>query len=131
VTAAAQAHRNAARWTVAMAVGLRQSEALALRWADIDLEQGTLTVHRGVHRVRGQGLVYEEPKADRGRRTLALQAPLVEALRAHRDADPSGEAAASQARSQPNRGQSPRPIPEPSPAPHARAGWQLRPAWSR
>jgi hypothetical protein len=24
-----------------------------------------------------------------------------------------------------------RPIPEPSPAPHARAGWQLRPAWSR
>ena len=82
--AAAQAHRNAARWTVAMAIGLRQSEALALRWVDVDLEQGTLTVRRGVHRVRGQGLVYEEPKADRSRRTLALPGPLVEALRAHR-----------------------------------------------
>jgi integrase len=86
VMAAAQAHRNAARWTVAMAVGLRQSEALALRWADVDLDQGTLTVRRGVHRVRGQGLVYEEPKADRSRRTLALPGPLVEALRAHRAA---------------------------------------------
>src|SRR3954466_6977382 len=86
VMAAAQAQRNAARWTVAMAVGLRQSEALALRWADVDLEQGILTVRRGVHRVRGQGLVYEEPKADRSRRTLALPAPLVEALQAHRAA---------------------------------------------
>ena len=94
VMAAAQAHRNAARWTVAMAVGLRQSEALALRWADTDLEQGTLTVRRGVHRVRGQGLVYEEPKADRSRRTLALPGPLVEALRAHRAAQLEERAAA-------------------------------------
>jgi integrase len=43
-------------------------------------------VRRGLHRVAGQGLVYEEPKADRSRRTLALPAPLVEALRAHRAA---------------------------------------------
>jgi integrase len=86
VMAAALAHRNAARWTVAMAVGLRQSEALALRWADVDLQHATLTVRRGVHRIRGQGLVYEEPKADRSRRTVALPAPLVEALRAHRAA---------------------------------------------
>jgi integrase len=84
VMAAAQAHRNAARWTVALAIGLRQSEALGLRWADVDLELGTLSVRRGLHRVAGQGLVYEEPKADRSRRTLALPAPLVEALRAHR-----------------------------------------------
>jgi integrase len=86
VMAAAQARRNAARWTVAMAVGLRQSEALALRWADVDLEHAKLTVRRGVHRVRGRGLVYEEPKADRSRRTVALPAPQVEALRAHRAA---------------------------------------------
>ncbi len=86
VMAAAQAHRNAARWTVALAVGLRQSEALGLRWADVDLEKGALSVRRGLHRVGGQGLVYEEPKADRSRRTVALPAQLVEALRAHRAA---------------------------------------------
>ena len=86
VMAAALTHCNAARWTVALAVGLRQSEALGLRWADIDLDNGTLTVRRGLHRVSGQGLVYEEPKADRSRRTLALPTPLVDALRAHRAA---------------------------------------------
>src|SRR3954471_10003439 len=86
VITAAQAHRNAARWTVALAVGLRQSETLGLKWADVDLELGTLSVRRGLHRVAGQGLVYEEPKADRSRRTLALPAPLVEALRTHRAA---------------------------------------------
>ena len=32
------------------------------------------------------GVLYEEPKADRSRRTVALPAPLVEALRAHRAA---------------------------------------------
>jgi integrase len=86
VIAAAQTHRNSARWTVALAVGLRQSEALGLRWADVDLEKGALSVRRGLHRVGGQGLVYEEPKADRSRRTVALPAQLVEALRAHRAA---------------------------------------------
>jgi integrase len=89
VIAAAQAHRNAARWTVALAIGLRQSEALGLRWADVDLVNGTLTVRR-LHRVAGQGLVYEEPKAERSRRTLALPIQLVDALRAHRAAPTPG-----------------------------------------
>ena len=84
--AAALTHRNAARWTVALAVGLRQSEALALRWSDVDLDNGTLSVRRGLHRVSGRGLIYEEPKADRSRRNLALPTPLVQALRAHRAA---------------------------------------------
>ena len=86
VIAAAETRRGSARSTVALAVGLRESEALGLRWADVDLEKGALTVRRGLHRVGGQGLVYEEPKADRSRRTVALPAQLVEALRAQRAA---------------------------------------------
>jgi integrase len=82
----ARGHRNAARWTVALAVGLRQSEALALQWTDIDLSAGTLTVRRGIHRVAGGGLVYEEPKAERSRRTVALPTQLVATLREHRAA---------------------------------------------
>lgn len=84
VLQAAEQARNSARWTVALAVGLRQSETLGLRWSDINLDVGTLTVRRGLHRVAGKGLVYEEPKAERSRRTLALPAPLVMALRRHR-----------------------------------------------
>lgn len=86
VLAAAKGIRNGARWTVALAVGLRQSEALGLQWRDLNLATGTLSVQRGLHRVRGQGLVYEAPKADRSRRTLHLPQPLVEALKEHRTA---------------------------------------------
>jgi integrase len=42
--AAAQERRNAARWAIALALGLRQGEALALRWEDIDLEAKALRV---------------------------------------------------------------------------------------
>jgi integrase len=82
----AEKRRNAARWAVALGVGLRQSEALALRWTDLDLDAGHLSVNRTVHRVTGAGLTYAEPKSDRSRRRIALPAPLVEALRAHRAA---------------------------------------------
>src|SRR5215213_6366237 len=80
----AAAHvRNSARWTVALALGLRQSEALALQWKDIDLLNNTLTVRRSIHRVRGGGLIYEEPKS---KRTLALPLPLVAELHRHKAA---------------------------------------------
>jgi integrase len=86
VLAAAEGLRNSARWTVALALGLRQSEALALQWKDIELDRGTLSVRRGLHRVPGEGLVFTEPKTDRSRRTIAVPAPLIEALRRQRAA---------------------------------------------
>src|SRR3954451_22662304 len=82
---AAAGVRNSARWTVALALGLRQSEALALQWKDIDPLAGTLTVRRSIHRVRG-GLIYEEPKIKRSHRTLALPLPLVAELHRHKAA---------------------------------------------
>jgi integrase len=74
------------RISLALAVGLRQSEVLGLRWTDVDLENGTLSIRRGLHRVGGQGLVHEEPKAEGRRRTVALPKQLVEALVTHRAA---------------------------------------------
>lgn len=85
VLAAAEGRRNAARWTVALALGLRQSEALGLQWRDIDLDVGKLSVRRGLHRVDGKGLMFEEPKTPRSRRTVALPGPLTVALRKHRE----------------------------------------------
>lgn len=51
---------------------MRQSEALALQWKDIDLLGNTLSIRRTLHRVKGGGLVYEAPKTKRSERTLAL-----------------------------------------------------------
>ncbi len=81
---AARETDNGARWSVALALGLRQGEALGLRWDDVDLDAGTLTVRHALQRVRGQGLVLVEPKSAAGRRTIALPVPLREALRLHR-----------------------------------------------
>jgi integrase len=48
---AAQATRNAARWTVALALGMRQGEVLGLRWDDIDLAASSLTIRRQLQRI--------------------------------------------------------------------------------
>ncbi|GLZ15861.1 site-specific integrase [Actinomadura sp. NBRC 104425] len=37
--------RNGTRWSVALALGLRQGEALGLRWRYVDLERGVIRVH--------------------------------------------------------------------------------------
>ncbi|MTE20229.1 tyrosine-type recombinase/integrase [Streptomyces sp. TRM43335] len=44
VLAEADRRRNGARWSVALAMGLRQGEALGLRWKYIDLDEGTIRV---------------------------------------------------------------------------------------
>ncbi|OEJ39777.1 integrase [Streptomyces agglomeratus] len=42
----ASKHRNSARWSIALALGLRQGEALGLRWSDVDLKAGILRVRK-------------------------------------------------------------------------------------
>lgn len=80
----AQKIANPARWTVALAIGLRQGEALGLRWEDVDLEAGTLRVRQTAQRLPGRGIVFSTPKTSRSRRTIALPTPLVAELKKHR-----------------------------------------------
>ena len=62
---------NGPRWVLAITTGLRQGEALALRWADVDLgEQPTVSVRKG--------------KTANARRTITLPAVTVTTLRRHR-----------------------------------------------
>jgi integrase len=119
IVALASARRNGTRWSVALALGLRQGEALGLRWQHVDLDGGTVAIRwqlqrlnwqhgctdpaacaRGHHTATclpgcaghartcpqrtGGGLQLAELKSDKSRRTIALPAPLVQALRAHR-----------------------------------------------
>lgn len=75
---------NAARWTVALALGLRQGEALGLRWDDVDLETGTLRVRQTLSRLPGKGIVFGTPKTERSKRTIVLPEEFLPELRAHR-----------------------------------------------
>ena len=111
---AASQRRNSARWALALALGLRQGEALGLEWDDVDLDKATIRIRRG--RLRPQyehgcgGTCGRKPgycpqrrntrpttgkvKSRAGRRTIGLPAPLVGLLRKHR-ADQEAERVAA------------------------------------
>jgi len=76
--------RLEAVFTVALSLGLRMGEILGLRWRDVDLDGGMLTVNQAVYRIAGQGMVTAEPKTDRSRRALFLPEGVRAALRTHR-----------------------------------------------
>lgn len=75
-------HRLEALFSVALAMGLRQGEALGLRWEDVDLLAGSLSVRHQVQRIDGR-LVLVEPKTERSRRTIAIPPTVIERLRHH------------------------------------------------
>jgi len=101
---AAARWRNGARWPLALALGLRQGEALGLTWDDVDLGKGTIRIHQSRLRPKYAhgcaGTCGEKPgccpqrvntrpatgrvKSKAGRRTIGLPPQLVALLRAHR-----------------------------------------------
>jgi integrase len=103
--AAAELPRNGARWAIALALGLRQGEALGLKWSDVDLTTGTVFVRRSRLRPRWQhgctrpcgrkfgghcpdrrSLRAEaaETKSRAGRRRIGLPEQLVSLLQQHK-----------------------------------------------
>src|SRR5207302_6583175 len=66
-------HRLEALFSVALALGLRQGEALGLRWQDIDFAAGTIAVRNQLQRINGK-LVLVAPKTEKSRRTLVMPA---------------------------------------------------------
>jgi integrase len=82
---AAHVERLEALYVLAVHTGLRQGELLGLRWEDANLETGKLRVVRQVQRMRdGGGLVFAPLKNAKSRRTIAITASAVEALRRQR-----------------------------------------------
>ena len=79
----ARGDRLEALYRVALSLGLRQGEALGLRWEDVDLERGVLRVRVALQRIDGVPQLVE-PKTPRSHRTIALPRPLAAHLRAHR-----------------------------------------------
>jgi len=75
--------RLEALYVLAVTAGLRQGELLGLRWADIDLEAGTLTIKRSLWYEK-DGPYYTEGKRDHSRRRVELGASTMAAIKAHR-----------------------------------------------
>jgi integrase len=104
--AQAAKQRNSTRWAIALALGLRQGEALGLKWADIDLDQGMMRVRQARQRPKyahgcaepcgrkhaGRCLERvqtnadaDETKSKAGKRTIGLPDELVRLLKLHRE----------------------------------------------
>jgi integrase len=60
------------RWFLALLLGMRQGEVLALRWSDVDLAAGVLHVERSLSVKPGAGFVFETPKTVLSRAPLPL-----------------------------------------------------------
>jgi integrase len=71
--------RLAHAWHLALS-GLRRGELCGLRWSDVDLSAGTITVTHNRVSVNGQP-IESQPKTDRSARTLPLTPALTTALR--------------------------------------------------
>ena len=78
-------HPLEALWTLAVFIGMRKGELLALHWDDIDLQGRNLTVRYTLTKEH-EGWGIGEPKSAAGRRRIGLTTAVVSALRSHRAA---------------------------------------------
>jgi integrase len=82
---AAAPDRLYALYPLAIDSSCRQGELLGLVWADVNFESGTITIARSLEQV-GKHLAVKGPKTKKSRRTVALSAFTLDALREHRKA---------------------------------------------
>ncbi len=112
----ASERRNGARWVVALALGLRQGEALGLKWEHVDLSKGILRIRRnrlrpkyehGCGNTCGRKAGYcperKQTRADTGptksragRRVIGLPNPLIVLLQVHQETQNAERMAARQ-----------------------------------
>jgi integrase len=80
-----RADRLAPLWLLYATTGARRGELLALRWDDVDLDAGTISIRRAMTEVGGE-IIEGEPKTRSGKRTIAIDPATVAALRTHHKA---------------------------------------------
>jgi len=70
-------------WLLALTTGARKGELLGLRWQDLDLDRGTMTIRQAVA-VHAGRVIFQQPKSKAALRTVTLPTEMVAALRSHR-----------------------------------------------
>ena len=75
---------------LAVMTGLRQGELLGLRWTDINLDSGVLSVSQSAQYVNGVGMTFRPPKTPRSRRPVVLSPVVIDSLRSHRQVQVEG-----------------------------------------
>jgi integrase len=68
-----------------LVTGVRRGEALGLRWEDVDLKKGVISIRQQLQRIDGE-LKVTEVKTEKSRRSINVPKSLVEELKAHKSA---------------------------------------------
>jgi integrase len=68
---------------ISLYTGMRRSELLGLKWSDIDLIIGSISVNRALHHLRDGSDLFTAPKTAKGRRTIALPPSAILVLKKH------------------------------------------------
>ena len=76
-------HRLAAAFFLDLSTGLRRGELLALKWENIDLDAGSISVLENLVRVKGGSMV-NKPKTKSSIRTIMLPEKVIVALKDHK-----------------------------------------------
>lgn len=74
-----------ALFAVMLTTGMRRGEAIGLRWENVNLKKGVISIRQQVQRINGE-LKATEVKTDRSRRSINLAKPTVMALKRHQTA---------------------------------------------
>ncbi|MEW6243331.1 MAG: tyrosine-type recombinase/integrase [Bacillota bacterium] len=80
----AKESKHLAAFFLALNTGMRWGELLALRWKDVDFEARQLTVNRGLVRVSGKGLFFQDPKTKLSQRVINLSPAALAVLKEHK-----------------------------------------------
>lgn len=75
---------RATRWVCALLAGMRQGEALGLRWEDVDFDRNVIVVQRAIQQVPGKGLQVADLKSEKSYRAIPMVEPVRLALLAER-----------------------------------------------
>jgi len=89
---AIQNERLKAAFILCLGSGLRLGELLALRWEDVDLDEGIIKVRQTLNRLKTLDensptktkLIFQEPKTEKGKRNVPIPDSVLAELKAHK-----------------------------------------------
>lgn len=75
--------KHYAAYYLTLSTGLRRGELMALKWSNVDLQAGTITVKQNLVRTK-EGLKFQEPKTKNSKRVIGIDEDTVKELKSHK-----------------------------------------------